>query len=97
MRLPLWLADRLMPWRLRAEARAKARELLAACGSEAYAIARAQAWSGPRGARGSRDRFWTAVAIAIAEAEGREIGVSGTHRWPDAGTQKAPPAGADEI
>lgn len=77
-----------MPWRLRDEARAKAADLIASHGPEAYAIARGQARSGARGARGSRDRFWTAVAIAIADAEGREIGVRGADRWPGPETQK---------
>lgn len=57
-------------------------------GPEAYAIARRQARSGQRGTHGSRDRFWTAVAIAIADDEGREIGVRGADRRPGPETQK---------
>lgn len=71
-----------MPWRLRQEARAKAADLIAAYGPHAYTIAREEARKGPRAARGRRDRFWTAVAIAIAQIEGREIGVMGSERWP---------------
>ncbi|MCJ2034587.1 hypothetical protein [Methylobacterium sp. J-068] len=78
LNLPHWLADRLMPWRFRREARAKASDLIAAYGPLAYSVAREEA---RKGARGRRDRFWTAVAIAIAEIEGREIGVSGADRW----------------
>lgn len=86
--LPQWLADCLMPWRLRAEVRAKAADLMAAHGPEAYVIARSEARAGSRGARGSRDLFWTAVAIAIADAEGRETGVRGADRWLGPETQK---------
>jgi len=70
-----------MPWRLRREARTKASDLIAAYGPLAYRVAREEARKGPRGARGRRDQFWTAVAIAIADVEGREIGVSGADRW----------------
>jgi hypothetical protein len=79
--LPRWLADRLMPWRLRHEARAKASEPIAAYGANVYSIAREEARKGPRGSLGRRDRFWTAVAIAIADSKGREIGVTVADRW----------------
>lgn len=73
-----------MPRRLRAEARAKAAGLIEARSPKADAIADAEARSESLGTRDSQDQFWTAVAIAIAEVKGEEIGAGEAHRWPDA-------------
>lgn len=83
MSLWCWLRDIFQPARFRRQVAAKASDLLAAHGAQAYAVAREQARMDRAAGRFADDRFWSRVAIEIAGREGHsdQIGVKGSDRW----------------